>query len=182
MKEIEAELVLKNHAEYANAAVIDCNTMKKYKVKDAINTILKLYDEEKEKNKQLELENKELKGTLKCTQNSWYDDTKILENYKNGKFEIRNGGRTNGQTLENAVTFLHYLDELETNKMYGISKCGNITLLTKTEVISKAKIEKMIEKFKMVREEILKKLEPRLKYDLDRNDYCEKMLQELLEK
>lgn len=62
------------------------------------------------------------------------------------KFEMKLGGRTNGKTIENAFTFLKYLDELEANKMYGIVKCGKATtLLTKQEVILKSRIEKMIE-------------------------------------
>ena len=31
---------------------------------------------------QLEKENKELKATLKCTQDSWFEDTKKIEEYK----------------------------------------------------------------------------------------------------
>lgn len=74
-----------------------------YKENRAIQGLLDLYQKEKEKNKeiqninfrvnknllevaeQLEQEkkkNKELEDTLKHTQNSWYEDTKIIENYK----------------------------------------------------------------------------------------------------
>lgn len=56
--------------------------------------------------------------------------------------KIKTGGRSNGKSLENAITFMKYLDELENNKLYGIKKSGNITLLTKTECIPISLIEK----------------------------------------
>lgn len=51
--------------------------------------------------------------------------------------------------------------------------------------ISKDKIKAKIEEFKQVRDEILRNEKefnrPMMTYDLKRNDYCEKMLQSLLE-
>ena len=51
--------------------------------------------------------------------------------------------------------------------------------------ISKDKIKAKIEEFKQVRDEILREEKefnrPMMTYDLKRNDYCEKMLQSLLE-
>lgn len=38
---------------------------------DAYETLLTAYEKEKEKNKDLE-------DTLRCTQNSWYEDTKVI--------------------------------------------------------------------------------------------------------
>lgn len=61
--------------------------------------------------------------------------------------ELKIGGRSNGKSLENAITSMKYLEELETNKLYGIKKCGNITLLTKTECIPISLIEKKIEEY-----------------------------------
>lgn len=110
----------------------------------------------------------------------------LEQNDKKEKFEFKMGGRDNGKTLNNAITFIKYLDELETNKMYGIMKCGrSITLLTKEKVITQSKIKKKIQEFKEVRDEILKREAalkiPSVTYDLRRNDYCEKMLEELLQ-
>lgn len=52
--------------------------------------------------------------------------------------------------------------------------------------ISKDKIKAKIEEFKIVRDTILENEKefnrPMMAYDLKRNDYCEKMLQSLLEK
>lgn len=59
--------------------------------------------------------------------------------------EIKIGGKSNGKSLENAITFMKYLEELETNKLYGIKKCGSITLLTKTECVPISVIENEIE-------------------------------------
>lgn len=64
--------------------------------------------------------------------------------------EIKIGGRSNGKSLENAITFMKYIDELENNKLYGIKKSGNITLLTKTECIPISLIEKKKEELKNV--------------------------------
>ena len=66
--------------------------------------------------------------------------------------EIKIGGRSNGKSLENAITFMKYLEELETNKLYGIKKCGNITLLTKTECIPISFIEKKIEEMEKIKQ------------------------------
>ncbi len=53
------------------------------------------------------------------------------------------------------------------------------------EYISKDKIKAKIEEFKRVRDEILREEKefnrPMMTYDLKRNDYCEKMLQSLLD-
>lgn len=52
--------------------------------------------------------------------------------------------------------------------------------------IHKNEIKRKIEEFKQVRDEILREEKefnsPMMAYDLKRNDYCEKMLQSLLEK
>ena len=56
----------------------------------------------------------------------------------------------------------------------------------KEKFISKDKIKAKIEEFKIVRDTILENEKefnrPMMTYDLKRNDYCEKMLQSLLEK
>lgn len=51
LSEAEIIKVLKNHAQYTNAKVIDANTKKEYKVAEAIDGLLDLYNKEKEKNK-----------------------------------------------------------------------------------------------------------------------------------
>lgn len=62
------------------------------------------------------------------------------------KFQFKTGGRTAGQTLYNEVKLLNYINKLELNKMYGITKAGKgITLLTKSEVIPKSKVKEKIE-------------------------------------
>lgn len=59
-------------------------------------------------------------------------------------------------------------------------------MVKENNYISKDKIKAKIEEFKIVRDTILeneKELNrPMMTYDLKRNDYCEKMLQSLLEK
>lgn len=61
--------------------------------------------------------------------------------------EIKTGGRNNGNRIHNALTLLHYMDELEPHKLYGIVKFGSgTTILTKYEVVSKKEIEKEIKK------------------------------------
>ena len=51
---------------------------------EAIINIIVLYKQEKEKNKELE-------NTLKCTQNSWYEDTKVIEKQSKEIEELKNG-------------------------------------------------------------------------------------------
>lgn len=84
-------------------------------------------------------------------------------------------------------------EKIELNKLYGIS-----IYLTKEQVKIienlfkenndkkwENKIKAKIEEFKQVRDEILREEKefnrPMMTYDLKRNDYCEKMLQSLLE-
>lgn len=58
------------------------------------------------------------------------------------RWEFKMGGRENGKTLENAVKFIEYLDDLSIGKIYGVLKVSKeITMLTKSEVIYKSKIE-----------------------------------------
>ena len=61
--------------------------------------------------------------------------------------EIKIGGRSNGQSIDNAIKVLSYINSIPENKMFGIQKCSKgITILTKEEVIPKRKIEKQIKK------------------------------------
>lgn len=59
--------------------------------------------------------------------------------------EFKVGARGSGQNLYNASKLLSYIDELPENKMYGIIKAKGITIMTKDEVISKNKVENIIE-------------------------------------
>jgi hypothetical protein len=52
--------------------VLQLETRWTEKTAEAIETLLTAYEKEKEKNKELE-------DILKCTQNSWYEDTKIID-------------------------------------------------------------------------------------------------------
>lgn len=49
--------------------------------------------------------------------------------------EIKMGGRSNGKSLENAITFMKYLDELENNKLYGIKKSSYIGRILKNIIL-----------------------------------------------
>lgn len=84
-----------------------------------------------------------------------------------GRWEFKTGGRENGKTLENAVKFLEYLDDLSIGKIYGILKVSKgLTMLTKSEVIYKSKIESKInEKIMELR-----------KIEKESNDYIEKAI------
>lgn len=90
-----------------------------------------------------------------------------------------------------ASMFLKQSKEIEvlkdTNKkLYEMGKQNAIQELINNDYISKDKIKAKIEEFKIVRDTILENEKefnrPMMTYDLKRNDYCEKMLQSLLEK
>lgn len=80
------------------------------------------------------------------------------------------------------------IEELkDTNKkLYEMGKQNAIQELINNDYVSKDKIKSKIEEFKKVRDIILENEKefnrPMMTYDLKRNDYCEKMLQSLLEK
>lgn len=76
---------------------------------------------------------------------------------------IKSGGRRNGKGLENAVTFMNYIDELETNKLYGIKKCGNITLLTKQKCIPISFVQNKIKILEKLQKEFKDNEELRIK-------------------
>lgn len=72
----------------------------------------------------------------------------------------------------------------------NIDIIGNIITIKEklqnlNDYIPKSKVEEKINQFKIIRDEILKMEKdlkrPSITYDLIRNDYCEKLLQELLE-
>lgn len=68
-----------------------------------------------------------------------------MRKIKEIKFAI--GGRQNGQNIYNAIKLLEYINNLPTNKMYGIQRfTKGVTILTKNEVIPKRKIEEQIKK------------------------------------
>lgn len=68
---------------------------------------------------------------------------------KNKKFEIKIGGKENGQRIYNAIKLLNYIDSLSLHKIYGIQRLSKgITVLTKDEVIQKQKIKDKIEELK----------------------------------
>ena len=127
-------------------------------------------------------EDNKVKLDLFAGQEEWakYYNDKLEQS----KFEMKLGGRINGQTIENAFTFLKYLDELKANKMYGIVKCGKaITLLTKQEVISKSRVKEKIQKYNDIlnyaeTEEGMTELKD---YEYEEAKYGKKVLQELLE-
>ena len=81
--------------------------------------------------------------------------------------EFKIGGRNNGQSLYNASKLLDYINKLPEDKMYGILKAKGITIMTKDEVISKNKVENIIqteiEKLKILAE----------KSDDETLQYCE---------
>ena len=58
--------ILKNSKKLYLKEKIDSDILE-----EAIETLLTAYEKEKEKNKDLE-------DTLRCTQNSWYEDTKVI--------------------------------------------------------------------------------------------------------
>ena len=81
------------------------------------------------------------------------------------------------------------IEELKENMRKRVTYCNEIEKdlfeNCSNYVISKDKIKAKIEEFKQVRDEILRNEKefnrPMMTYDLKRNDYCEKMLQSLLE-
>lgn len=78
--------------------------------------------------------------------------------------EIKIGGRSNGQSIYNAIKFLDYINNIPENKMYGIIKTKRITILTKQEVISIQKVENKIEELN----KRIKQIEKDSKYCSDR--------------
>lgn len=73
------------------------------------------------------------------------------------RFKFLSGGRTSNQTFMNAIKLLKYIDTLEPNKMYGISKIGKgMIILTKNNVISETKI---IDRIKEKIEPVINNLE-----------------------
>lgn len=70
-----------------------------------------------------------------------------MNNKANKKFDIKIGGRSNGQSIYNAIKFLEYIETLSDNKMYGIIKTKGITMLTKSEVLPKQEIKDILNKY-----------------------------------
>ena len=99
---------------------------------------------------------------------------KLRDGKNLGKFEIKMGGRENGQRMYNAIKFIDYIENLPPNKMFGIKKLSKgITVLTKEEVISKKRLEKIIKKLH------ISDIEPWSEYKISGEILFE--LQELLE-
>lgn len=110
MSEEEVIKVLKNHAQYTNAKVIDANTRKEYKVSEAIDGLLDLYNKEKEKNKELE---EMLKHRIKYTNELEKDLFENASNYVIPKSKVREIFENYSQSslMENN-TFLEFKKEL----------------------------------------------------------------------
>ena len=122
---------------------------------DAYETLLTAYEKEKEANKKLD---KEAQGYLE---------------------ELIGDGSMNIRRIQELEAELE--KEKEKNKFLNWYFENQ-----KDNFVHKDKIKAKIEEFKIVRDTILeneKELNrPMMTYDLKRNDYCEKMLQSLLEK
>ena len=76
MSETDVIKVLKNHAQYTNAKVIDANTGKEYKVSEAIENLIN-------RNKQLNYENMKLKEILE--EDNYIPKSKVREKIENLK-------------------------------------------------------------------------------------------------
>ncbi len=96
---------------------------------------------------------------------------------KKKDFQICIGGYCSGRNFENTLKLVHYLEEIEPNKLYAIAKTETgIVIVSKDEVVTKKKLENKIEELK-------KKKIPNGRLDLDiKNEAQINILQELLEK
>ena len=140
---------------------------------DDAEIILNLIEKQSKEIEGLKDKNKELEDTLKQTQNSWYEDTKVIEKQSKEIEELKNITKS-------------YDSFLGTEKIVIADKKFFVNGYFRENYVSKDKIKAKIEEFKIVRDTLLENEKefnrPMMTYDLKRNDYCEKMLQSLLEK
>lgn len=124
----------------------------------AIKTILNLI--EKQSNEIEELDEK------------LFEKNKILDNLET----------MNKRKLQN-MRFEHFNDN-ELQSIVGLYLKDFLKEIIKRDYISKKKLNKKIEDFKIIRDTIIQNEKdlnrPMITYDLKRNDYCIKMLQSLL--
>ena len=67
-------------------------------------------------------------------------------NKNSNSFEFKAGGYRSGIKYQNALKFLSYLEEIEPNKIYGISKAETgIIIVSKDEAILKNKLRNFID-------------------------------------
>lgn len=94
-----------------------------------------------------------------------------------------------GKDIDNLENILLDLEDVENGAMISLSQeeINSLESILETlkSSISKDKIESMIDKFRKVKADIFSTENvlgrASITYDIVRNDYCEKMLQELLE-
>lgn len=158
----------------------------------SMENLLSEYTRQKQINEEYKKNNKELIKTINIVEKEKSDWIKAYQEEKdkqfnilrdsipkkiknidieNKKFEIKIGGRENGNRIYNSIKLLDYIDSLPLNKMYGIQRISKvITVLTKDEVVLTQKIKDKI-----------KILEMEEDYDYLDNKKVIEVLKELLE-
>lgn len=137
----------------------------------SMENLLSGYTRQKQINEEYKKNNKELIKTINIVEKEKSDWIKAYQEEKdkqfnilrdsipkkiknidieNKKFEIKIGGRENGNRIYNSIKLLDYIDSLPLNKMYGIQRISKvITVLTKDEVVLTQKIKDKIKILEM---------------------------------